>query len=348
MIQIRLSFFVLAFLCFTCVPILGTGCAVVSSVSSQNSPASDPLPVLLVEDDDDDEDVDDEEVAEPTKALPGPKVPFEIEEARATFEEGRASFVRGDWKAAAKSFRACKKHVAKEDKPLLESWILAVKGGKEIDKVRKDLSKDQARRAWARLQLLAPKYRETPLRFFLDLLEEGIRGELYTTLATFENRSSLDSEPVIDDTPSMFGSYNRRSEYVRSGEQSAQWRPATEKKYIVMLELAKLTGEQVESHQTFEFSVYNADERKHRFILILHIGDLSEISRNDGSLGRKPCFHTHVDFEPGWNEISIDLKKDLKMNGRTAKSQIQGAILVDIETRDPKTVYIDDVRLGRQ
>ena len=263
-------------------------------------------------------------------------------------EEGIHHFEAGRFKDAEGCFRKARKDVEKEGREELKRYLRACKGGKKIAVIEKAMKRKRWRWAYLGVVELFAKFGDTPLVSHLVPLRKRIEAKLFVYLATYEKNGPKyepDSDEFYDDA-----SVNDNPAFVRSGRASRRWVPRTNPDAIIHLPLANFHDLDLESFAAFEFSAFNPEDEPQQFLLIFHQGNLDKIAYNNGSVYTRPCLHRLLNVtKKGWNEIRIEIPKDLRMNGNIALPDTEAVVLVDVEcAAGKKTVYIDDVRLARQ
>ena len=113
---------------------------------------------------------------------------FKTPEALQKFKDACSVFSEKNWKEATKAFQSVLKETAdKASRKIVDAYVDASKGGKNLDRITKDIEKKKWRKAWSGWLTQQKKYGETPLSTHLDELQQKIYPELFFDLATFES-----------------------------------------------------------------------------------------------------------------------------------------------------------------
>ncbi|MFN0059272.1 MAG: hypothetical protein ACKVX7_12525 [Planctomycetota bacterium] len=278
--------------------------------------------------------------AAPSATRPTPE--FADDESRAAFARGVELFDKGDWKAADGEFTKCQKGAtSKVSKAELKLWTRAVKGGPDLAKIEKAIDKKDWKGAWGQLTTANAKYADTPLKSKLDELTKVVEPELFLVLASFEEPPP-EPEKLARNRPAT-ASFNDDVKFVKSGKRSMRW---SEGSGFANLQIARLEGGIPKEYRYLNISIYSSDDKLGKYTIFFPTG---ELGMNPMEILKTRCFFHHLTInKPGWHNLRIDLTKDLATHSNPTRDEIEGLNLLVIPPGQPKTIYIDDVKLEKE
>ena len=293
---------------------------------------------------------DEDEAASKGEQENHPVPVFQNEEGTQLFDDARAEFEQGEWKAAQKSFKKCQKHTDRDGKKILKAWINACKGGSKLGRLDKAVAKEDWRGAWRELSKMKRAYGTTPLSGRLDSYLDQIEPELFTILATFEDPPPKPEEKVSNRRPST-SSFNRDPRYILSGKRSLRWRESVGlqgNKLIGWLPLAQFEGGTLTEHRALHISIFSTDENYGKFTILVDGAEGNQPWQGMNPLKSNVFFHHLTVNKPGWSHYQIDLVKGLSTHSSPQLQEMTNISLLIIPPSKPKVIYIDDVKLEKR
>ncbi len=270
---------------------------------------------------------------------------FTTDESKLAYEEGQRHFTAGRWKDSEKCFRKCKKGVRPDGKRIVDAWLKACKGGRQLSSVEKAIEKKSWNKAWARLMKLRRTHGDTPLRKKLDELRTTVASKLFFFIATFEEKPPK-PEAGANALPAGAG-YNVDGKYVKEGRRSLRWEAQWDRENLNFVDLGRFDAAALQEYPILQLSIYSLDDTYGKYVLALDDGEFDQLVGNRGSL-RGKCFFQYVTLNRvGWRHFRIDIRKDLTVNAKMTRDEIKGLSLVMLTSTQKKTICIDDVRLAR-
>ncbi|MGE4619613.1 MAG: hypothetical protein AAEJ04_07375 [Planctomycetota bacterium] len=281
---------------------------------------------------------------------------FKTTEAKALFEEGKASFEKRAWKVATKSFAAARKEVAdKESKSLVQTWEQACKGGKILDRVVEDHARKKYRKAWSAIAGLIKKYGDTPLREAIDEIHAEVYQQLFLDLAKFEKEPIEPEQVARKALPEDRTRITKDPDRIFEGESALEWRSGGGQGFAGMsfgrLPLASIENLVMEDYRWIRISIFNEEDTFGKFTLFFGPEAISANQAWAGaggiqSLLQRDCYYHHLTIKkPGWNHFRIDLTRELTRNEKITWSDLQSLYLFTVPPSHPKRLTIDAIKL---
>lgn len=289
------------------------------------------------------------EGAEPPKAAEPPAPTFSDTETEQLFQQGLDHFAKASWKDAEKCFKAVKSKAEREQKPLLDGYLLACKGGPRLEAVEKAIDKANWKQAYRELQKLRPGLIATPLKERLDGLQKTIDEQLFIPLATFEDPAPPAQSAEIASNPNA--SFNTEARFVRGGERSLRWNARYGGPggggFFAQLPLCSFDPAWLADHKTLHISIYSPSKDFGKFTLYFAGPDSLAASGMDILKAR--CFFHHITVnEEGWIDLQIDLTKEVQTLVGTQWDEIDRIAMLMIPPSKPKSIYLDEIKLEKR
>ena len=272
---------------------------------------------------------------------------FDDASGQEAFDKGRQHFDKGEWKAAEKSFKACRSAVEKDDRDLLKSWTAACKGGTKLAAIEKSVAKESWLKAWNQLEKVDTSYGKTPLRSHLDKLYADIEPKLFMVLANYEEPAP---EPQTEaGAPPATAKRVGDKELARRGDGSLRWRENVglgTGKLLGFLPLAKFEGGTLSQCTHLWISIYSESKDHGKFTLLLDNGDLN--NRNPLEILKENVYFHHLTINHvGWKDYRIDLRKEFATLANPIPDEMQRLSLLIIPPSKPKIIRVDEVKFER-
>ena len=301
--------------------------------------------------------------ASPTNQLLGqnPDPTFKTPEALKRFEEGSAKFIEKNWKEATKAFKEVLKQTAdKASRDIIAGYIEAAKGGKNLDRVEKDIAKENWRKAWTGWLAQKKKYGETPLSELLQEIKNRIYPELFFDLATFEEDPPEPEKKAREAWPENETRLTKDPDVIHEGKGALVWSSgntgggAFGNFAFGRLPLASLEEVIVDDYRWLNFSVFNEDDNFGKYVLYFGTEPIQGGNQgwaNTGGIAgllRNNCYSHQITIRrKGWNHFRIDLFKELKKDPKLTWTDIQALTLMTVPPSHKKMLVIDALKLER-
>ena len=290
-----------------------------------------------------------------------PQPTFKTPEAKQRSEDGRTALDEKNWKESTKAFQEVLKATAdKDSRKIVDGYLEAAKGGKNLDKISKDIDRKKWRRAWSAWLTQQKKYGDTPLADHLEELRTILYPELFFDLATFEEDPPEPEKKAREAWPENETRLTKDPDVIHEGKGALIWSSgntgggAFGNFAFGRLHLASLENVVVEDYRWLTFSVFNEDDNFGEYVVYFGTDPIeggNQAWANMGGLAgylRNNCYSHNVTIKrKGWNHFRIDLVKNLKKDPNLTWTDIQALTLLTVPPSHKKTLVIDAIKLER-
>ena len=291
---------------------------------------------------------------------------FKTPEALKRFKEGGDLFSEKNWKDAIKAFQEVVKQTSdKASRKIVDAYLQAAKGGKNLDRINKDIKKKKWRKAWSGWLTQQKKYGDTPLSIHLEELHKVIYPELFFDLATFETDPPEPEKKAREAWPENETRLTKDPDVIHEGEGALVWSAgntggggfaggAFGNFAFGRLPLASLEEVIFDDYRWLNFSIYNEDDNFGKYVIYFGTDPIqggNQAWANAGGLAgflRNNCYSHQVTIRrKGWNHFRVDLARELKKDPNLTWTDIQSMMLLTVPPSHKKTLVIDAIKLER-
>jgi hypothetical protein len=136
------------------------------------------------------------EPSDEEKPAPAAKDPeFKKESSKTDFEKAKSQYEMGKFKEAEAVFKRLKGDAkTKEDKDLVEKWVLAAGGSQLLERLKAQSKQSKLQQSYDNAQACLVKYKGTAVEPGFQQLVEELRSQLFVPLENFDSKSLEYSE----------------------------------------------------------------------------------------------------------------------------------------------------------